>query len=74
LASFLTTESTEDTEVGKEEGVRIGELTLSYLRSGSVTSVPSVVKKLFSPPLRLCGLCALCGEKALPSSYRVSIS
>jgi hypothetical protein len=42
---FFTTESTENTEFGKEEGVR----------SGQNPTLPF--------PVRLCGLCALCGGK-----------
>jgi len=47
--SCFTTESTENTEVGKGKGVRTGRNpTLLF-------------------PIRLCGLCDLCGEKlALP--------
>ena|GEM_PF-4580337 len=45
LAVF-TTESTENTEIGKEEGVRIGQ------------------KRTLPFPIRLCGLCDLCGEIA----------
>jgi hypothetical protein len=48
LASF-TTESTENTEVGKKKGLGQDGPPFSSFRSGSVASVLSVVKKHFYP-------------------------
>jgi hypothetical protein len=45
-ASFFTTEGTENTEAGRERRVRTGQDPIFPLRSGSVSSVPSVVKRL----------------------------
>jgi hypothetical protein len=42
--AFFTTESTENTEIGKEEGVRTGQTQPIPFRSGSVAAVLSVVK------------------------------
>jgi hypothetical protein len=45
LASFSTTEGTEDTEARRKGRVRTRQgPTLCFFRSGSVTSVTSVVK------------------------------
>ena len=45
-ASFFTTEGTENTEAGREGRVRTGQDPILPLRSGSVSSVISVVKRL----------------------------